>query len=108
MPNAIPEVLTRYFAAANAQDVEGMSALFAGDAVVRDEGREHRGLAAIRGWMEETIEKYDYTVEPTAFVEREGKSIVAGLVSGNFPGSPASIRHEFMLARGKIVRLEIG
>jgi len=108
MTPKIPETLSRYFTAASAHDVEGMSALFAEGAVVRDEGREHRGLAAIRAWMQEAIEKYDYTVEPTAFAKREGKSIVTGLVSGNFPGSPVSLRHEFTLAGEKIARLEIG
>ena len=41
-------------------------------------------------------------------VERDGQTIVTGLVSGNFPGSPVSLRHEFTLDHEKIIRLEIG
>ena len=108
MPIRLRDTLARYFSAASAHDAEAMSALFASAAVVRDEGREHRGLAAIRRWMQETFEKYDYTVEPQALEERGGKSVVTGLVSGAFPGSPVSIRHEFTVEDGKITRLEIG
>jgi hypothetical protein len=104
----LPETLLRYFTAASAHDVNRMIALFVTGAVVRDEGREHRGLRAIREWMRETIEKYDYTAEPTAFTENGGRAIVTGLVSGNFPGSPVSLRYVFLLQSGKIARLEIG
>ncbi len=107
MPN-LPEPLFRYFTAASTHDIGGMIALFVTGAVVRDEGREHRGLLAIREWMRETIEKYDYTVETTAFIEDGGRAIVTGLVSGNFPGSPVSLRYVFLLQGGKIARLEIG
>ncbi len=57
--------------------------------------------------MEETIAKYRYRIEPTGFRERGGKTIVTGLVSGNFPGSPVSLRHEFTLEGEKIAQLEI-
>ena len=108
MPIRLPDTLARYFTAASAHDAEAMSAVFASTAVVRDEGREHRGLAAIRRWMQETFDKYEYTVEPQAFEERGGKWVVIGLVAGPFPGSPVSIRHEFTLEGGKITQLEIG
>ena len=48
MPIRLHDTLARYFSAASAHDAEAMSALFASAAVVRDEGREHRGLEAIR------------------------------------------------------------
>ena len=38
--------LERYFAATNRHDVAGMIADFADDAVVKDEGHEHRGVPA--------------------------------------------------------------
>jgi hypothetical protein len=107
MTAKLPEILARYFTSANAHDVEKMMVFFAREALVRDEGREHHGLDAIRGWIRETIEKYDYTVEPTAYTEHDGRQTVTALVSGTFPGSPASIHYEFTLARGKILLLEI-
>ena len=103
----LPETLLRYFTAVNAHDIDRMIALFADGAIVHDEGRKHCGLAAIRNWMQETIEKYDYTVAPTAFAEQSGKPIVTGLVSGNFPGSPVSLQYAFILQGGRIARLEI-
>src|ERR1700730_12805075 len=108
MSPKLPQTLARYFSAASAHDVEAMIADFAEDALVKDEGATHRGLDAIRRWMNDTIRKYDYKVEPAEFSERDGKSIVTGVVSGNFPGSPVTIRHEFTLEHGKIARLEIG
>jgi len=47
--------LAGYFAATNEHDIEAMSAAFAEDAVVKDEGTEHRGSVAIRDWMRETM-----------------------------------------------------
>lgn len=104
----LPSTVAQYFAATNDHDVDGILALFADRAVVKDEGQEHRGSVAICKWMREAIAKYDVAVEPAGVVERDGKTIVTGLVSGNFPGSPVSLRHEFTLDDGKIVRLEIG
>jgi hypothetical protein len=108
MCHKLPSTLARYFAAMNDHDLDGMLAVFAGRAVVKDEGRVHRGSAAIRRWMRETIAKYDFTVEPTGVAERDGTTVVTGLVSGHFPGSPVSLRHAFSLDGEKIVRLEIG
>ena len=59
MTEKLPRVVTDYFAATNAHDVSAMSAAFAEDATVHDEGRDHAGVAAIRAWMKETIGKYD-------------------------------------------------
>jgi ketosteroid isomerase-like protein len=108
MSVALPQPIAAYFAATNAHGVRAMVESFAEDAVVRDEGKQHQGLDDIRAWMHETIAKYDFTVEPTDVTETGGKTIVTALVSGTFPGSPASIRHAFTLNRGKIVLLEIG
>ena len=103
----LPSTLARYFAATNDHNVEGMLAGFSDRAIVKDEGRAHRGAAAIRKWMRETIEKYDFKVEPTGVAERGGKTVVTALVSGSFPGSPVSLRYEFTLDAEQIIHLEI-
>lgn len=104
----LPPPLARYFAATNDHDVDGMLTVFADRAVVKDERQEHRGTVAIRAWAEETMGKYDFKVAPTAVAERDdGTAVVTGLVSGNFPGSPVSLRHAFTLDGGEITRLEI-
>jgi len=51
--------------------------------------------------------KYNHTVEPFAISERNGKLIVRGKVSGNFPGSPVKLDHIFEIEGDRIVSLEI-
>jgi ketosteroid isomerase-like protein len=103
----LPEPIAAYFAATNAHNVEAMLVLFAETAFVKDEGQDRRGLAAIREWMEEAIKKYRFTVEVLGLTEENGRQVVTGHVSGNFPGSPVDLRHFFTLAGKKITRLEI-
>ena len=108
MSAKLPAAMAACFAATNQHDVQGMIGVFAPGAVVKDEGQEHRGSVAIGQWMRETIRKYDFKVEPTAVAEQDGTVVVTGLVSGNFPGSPLSLRHVFTLHDDEISRLEIG
>ena len=108
MSARLPEPLAAYFTAKNKHDIDAMLAPFSEDAVIKDEGQERRGLAAIREWMEETTRKYRVTVEVRDVAEAHGKAVVTGLVSGNFPGSPAELRYAFTLDGGKVAHLEIG
>ena len=99
--------VANYFAAANAQDIDGVVANFGDDAVVRDEGQERQGAIAIRRWAVEVSKKYRPTVEPLDAAEANGKTILTCRVSGDFPGSPIELRYVFTLDGGKIRRLEI-
>ena len=99
--------VANYIAAANAQDIDAVAATFSEGAVVRDEGQSRQGIAAIRQWAAEVGEKYRPNVEALDFVQTDGKTILTGRVSGNFPGSPITLRYVFTLAGGKIERLEI-
>jgi SnoaL-like domain len=96
-----------YFASENAHDVGGVDRCFAAHAMVHDEGRTIKGIAAIKAWRSETREKYHHTVEPLSVTERDGKTVVRTKVSGNFPGSPVNLDHIFELHGDKIVSLEI-
>ena len=107
MNGQIPASIAAYFAAKNRRDIDAMLTPFAAAALVRDEGGEHRGHAAIRSWMEATTRKYHVTVEPQEVEERDGRTVVVGLVSGNFPGSPVRLRYGFILSPDGISRLEI-
>ncbi|WP_342362990.1 nuclear transport factor 2 family protein [Terrarubrum flagellatum] len=104
----ISEPISNYFAAKNRKDIDGMLASFDANASVKDEGEEHRGLAAIRAWMEHTTRKYQVSAEIKDVTDDKGRLIVSALVSGDFPGSPAMLRYAFKLSGGKIARLEIG
>lgn len=103
-----PEAIAAYFAAKNKKDIDGMLAAFDANAVVKDEGEEHRGLSAIRAWMEHTTRKYSVSVEIKTVETNQDRTRVGGLVSGNFPGSPALLHYAFTLSGGKIIGLEIG
>ena len=63
----------------------------------------HQGAAAIRDWMDATTRKYRVTVEVAdATVNGHAWLVTAGLVSGNFPGSPATLHYNFTVAGDRI------
>jgi hypothetical protein len=103
----LPPPLESYFASENAHDTSAIARCFATNATVRDEGRSIKGIAEIKAWRVETGEKYHHSVEPLAVSTRDGKVVVTGRVSGNFPGSPITLDHLFEIEGGKIVSLEI-
>lgn len=102
----LPRPIAAYFAA----DVGGGEALarcFAEEAVVTDEGREHRGRAAILAWKAAASRQYHYRAEPFAVQSHDGKTVVTAHVVGDFPGSPVDLRYVFALAGGRITALRI-
>jgi SnoaL-like protein len=96
-----------YFASENAHDSSAIDRCFAAGSVVRDEGRTITGTAAIKAWRVETSRKYHHTVEPLSVSIRDGKVVVMGKVSGDFPGSPINLQHIFEIEDDRIVSLEI-
>ncbi|WP_095201377.1 nuclear transport factor 2 family protein [Mesorhizobium carmichaelinearum] len=108
MTAKLPQPLADYFAAKNRHDIDAMLIPFASDATVKDEGKTHRGSDAIRGWMEETTRKYRVTVEVAEATANGDAWRIAGIVSGNFPGSPATLHYVFTLTDDRITRLDIG
>ena len=100
--------LNGYFAAQNDHDADRITACFAPDAQVRDEGRTYVGRQAVRGWTLETSAKYDITVQPLRATSDGGVRTVITKVAGNFPGSPVDLTFDFRLDQaGLIHRLEI-
>ena len=105
----LPATLSPYFEAQNRHDIDALLACFAEDAVVRDEGADIVGLAAIRAWKETTGARYRVTASPIDAGEKDGRTVVVARVAGNFPGSPADLTYRFGLADdGRIAALEIG
>jgi len=97
----------RYLAAERAKDAETLGDCFREDAVVRDEGREHRGVAAIKAWHREANAKYRYTVEPLDAATNGLVVVVRARVAGDFPGSPAELRFTFDVAGDRLASLEM-
>jgi hypothetical protein len=102
----LPEPIAAYFDA-DKRNGEAVAHCFTSSGLVKDEGRTHTGLDAIKAWKTEASTKYSYTSEPIAAEQKNGSYIVTSLLTGNFPGSPVVLRFAFQLERGKIASLVI-
>ena len=105
----LPNPIATYFTADKADKGggEAISQCFTENAVVKDEGHTHKGRAAIKEWKTDASAKYEYTSEPFACEQKDGKTVVTSHLVGNFPGSPVDLRFFFKLEGDKIVSLEI-
>jgi hypothetical protein len=74
---------------------------------VHDEGRDHRGLDAIRAWKRQADAKYQYVMEPLNASVGETIVTLRARLTGNFPGSPIELSYTFTLAADQIAALEI-
>jgi ketosteroid isomerase-like protein len=104
----LPDPVAAYLAAEKAKDAEGLALCFADDAVVHDEGHDHRGRHAIRSWKREADAKYRFVLEPLDVSGDKNQVKLRARLTGSFPGSPVELDHRFTLANNKITSLEIG
>jgi len=102
----LPKPIAAYFTA-DEDDAKAVSQCFTENALVKDEGHTHTGRAAIEKWKTDASAKYQYTSEPFACEEKDGKTVVTSRLVGNFPGSPVDLRYFFQLEGEKISSLEI-
>jgi hypothetical protein len=107
MSMSLPGPISAYLKAKNEHDVDAMLAPFDEDATVKDEGQEHHGRSAVRSWLEDVTRKYRVTLDVKDVRDTNGTTVVSGLVSGNFPGSPVLLDYTFTLSGPTIARLEI-
>jgi hypothetical protein len=103
----LPAPVLTYLAAEKAKNPEMLAFCFAADALVHDEGRDHRGLDAIKAWKKAADAKYTYVLEPLSLSVTEKGVKIRARLTGNFPGSPVELDHTFTLANDKITSLEI-
>jgi hypothetical protein len=106
MTLALPQSIAAYFTA-DKEGAEAVAQCFTENALVTDEGQAYRGRAAIRRWQADASARYQYTSEPLACEQKEGKVVVTSRLTGNFPGSPVNLRFFFGLEGEKIASLEI-
>jgi SnoaL-like domain len=102
----LPEPIAAFFTADKAGG-KAISECFTQNAVVKDEGQTYSGRDAIKQWKATVTTKYQYTSEPFAFEQEDGKIVVTSRLTGNFPGSPVDLRYFFQLEGEKIASLEI-
>ncbi|GGK74837.1 hypothetical protein Sme01_34410 [Sphaerisporangium melleum] len=108
MHTTLPGVVAGYFEADARHDIDAFLALFTEDAEVVDEGRTHHGTAEIRAWKQDAASRYQYTVEVLgAEALGENAVLVAGRLTGDFPGGVAELKWRFTLDGDRVHRLEI-
>jgi phosphoribosylamine-glycine ligase len=102
----LPKPIAAYFTA-DKEGAEAVAQCFTANAVVKDEGQTYRGRVAIKQWKADASATYQYMSEPLACEQKNGTIIVTSRLTGNFPGSPVSLRFCFGLEGDKIASLEI-
>src|SRR2546427_9726719 len=80
----LPKPVAAYFTA-DKGDGEAVSKCFTDNAVVKDEEHTHKGRPAIREWKTDASAKYEYTCEPTACEEKEGRRSSPAIWLETFP-----------------------
>ncbi|MCH7389039.1 nuclear transport factor 2-like protein [Acinetobacter dispersus] len=103
----IPEVISAYFDADQANDVDALNQIFSAVATVEDENIQHNGILEIRTWWLTVKEKYVHFLKPLEVSNTGHTSTVLTQVSGNFPNSPVILKFQFTLKNGKVVKLRI-
>jgi len=103
----LPSIIEAFVQGKNNHDSEVVVACFTNDAVVYDEGREFRGAAAIKNWLDASIAKYKVTLTAKNIADIEGEMVLTADVSGNFEGSPVQLDFHFTISEGKIDKLSI-
>lgn len=103
----LPDPIQSFFDADTSTSRNALAAAFAADAIVRDEGHTYHGLPQIEAWWHAAKRKYDHHAVPFEVRDVDGLVQVCAVVTGNFPGSPATLTYRFDLDSDRIASLEI-
>ena len=104
----LPAVIKTYLTAHGARDVETALSTFAGDAVVIDDGRTHRGHAEIRSWLADAGGGYTFTTEFAGATRVDEAHVdVLQHLEGDFPGGVVDLHHRFTVNGPSIAHLVI-
>ena len=104
----VPEVITRYYDAAAAGDLETLIGCFTTDAHVQDDGHDYHGVAEIRSWRNGLASKFTYTTQIIGSeTVGDGKYVVSTHLEGDFPGGVVDLAQCFALTDGLISELSI-
>lgn len=105
----LPKPVETFVRAINARDEEAFASSFNQDAMVKDIGREIRGIAAISEWAKHEIFAVNVSLELLSAAEPEGQTIITVKVDGTFDRTglpdPLVMEHCFTVAGDKIVEL---
>ena len=96
-----------YFDAERSDDADRVARAFTADGRVYDEGHTHIGHADIAVWWRASKDQYQQSTQPFEAETAGDVTKVRAIVSGNFPGSPATLTFSFRLNGDRIARLEV-
>lgn len=98
-PELLPDAIRRYLEAhQEGRRADVVTGVFAEHATVTDEGREHVGADAIRGWLAHTASAYTYTLQYTSQSQSGPASwAVRAHLEGDFPGGEVDLRFMFVV-----------
>lgn len=109
MTTPMPTVAASYINATNNKDAGAFLALFAPDAVVDDNGRQHAGLDAIREWSQREIFDANVTLEVLEARGNDAEAVVTTKVDGDFDRTglpdPVIIDHQMLFSNKQIRQL---
>jgi ketosteroid isomerase-like protein len=103
----LPKIVAAYVQAQNAHDAKSILACFSENALVHDEGEDHRGKKAIAEWIDKTTKKYKPHFRPTKIEVGDEETVLAVKVSGTFEGSPVDLDFHFVIKNEFIESLKI-
>lgn len=103
----LPKVVADLVKTQNNFDSVAYANCFSETAVVFDEGKKHHGRKEVEHWIAEANKRYEATMKPVGFEEKETESILKAEVSGNFDGSPVVLSYYLEIADELIQSLKI-
>jgi hypothetical protein len=102
----LPKPVETYIPAFNAGDTDAFQSSFAPDAIVKDVGREIRGIAAIKSSANKEIFAVNVTLDVIEVAEGAGQTIVTVKIEGTFDRTglpdPLLMDHCFTIGADKI------
>ena len=105
----LPKPIKTYVDAINARDGKAFASSFNHDALVKDIGREIRGIAAITKWAKHEIFAVHVSLELMNSVESDDQTIITVKVDGTFDRTglpdPLVMEHCLTIAGDKIAEL---
>jgi hypothetical protein len=107
----MPQPIALFIKATNAHKSDEFLAVLNKGAVIKDEGQEYRGIAAIKKWSDEKYIGARVTLDAVDLMNGDGKTIVTIIVDGDFDKTglpnPFLMDFHFTIDRNKITVLDI-
>lgn len=101
----LPNIITKLVEAQNNFDSHAYADCFNENAVVFDEGETHKGRKEIESWISKANDKYKAVMKPLEYNEKE--NVLSAEISGNFPGSPITLKYHLEINEDLIHSLKI-